>query len=146
MPVPQLPQEICCCFFMSTPDLRPVRWRRSLGGKDQHDWHAGAFRHRFASTDRRLRLISAVHNLRCRLTRIYFGDQAIFVRRSLFEKLGGFPVVPVLEDVIFCERLRRVTRSVMLRSAVTTDPRRFLHHGIWRTSFRALAILARHSL
>lgn len=72
---------------------------------------AGAFRHRFEDADWRLRLISAGHNLKCRLTRIYYGDHAIFVRRDVFERVGGFPEVPVLEDVIFCQRLRRHVRS-----------------------------------
>lgn len=109
-------------------------------------WQAGAFRHRFAPDDWRLRLVSWLNNLRCRRSRIYFGDQAIFVRRELFERLGGYPQVPMLEDVIFCERLRRVTRAVLLADAVTTDARRFLHHGVWRSSMRALLILVRHRL
>lgn len=107
---------------------------------------AGAFRHSFAAADWRLRLISAGHNLKCRLTRIYYGDHAIFVRRDVFERVGGFPEVPLLEDVIFCQRLRRVVRPVLLPQVVTTDARRFLQRGVWRTTGRALFILARHAL
>lgn len=107
-------------------------------------WQAGAFRHRFTGADWRLRLISAVNNLRCRRSRIYFGDQAIFVSRSLFESVGGFPELPFLEDVVFCERLRQVTRAVLLQDVVQTAPRRFLHHGVWRSSWRAVSILVRH--
>ena len=112
---------------------------------------AGAFRHRFVPQDWRLGLVSWGNNLRCRISRIYFsriyfGDQALFVQRALFEHLGGFPRVAALEDVIFCERLRRHTRAVLLPQAVTTDARRFLHHGVWRSTWRALAILARHRL
>lgn len=107
---------------------------------------AGAFRHRFDPTDWRLRLVSAGNNVRCRLSRIYFGDQTIFVRRSAFERAGGFPEVSVLEDVIFCERLRQFTRAVLLNQPVTTDSRRFLHHGVWRSTLRGLLILARHRL
>ena len=110
------------------------------------DWQAGAFRHRFAPQDWRLGLVSWGNNLRCRISRIYFGDQALFVQRALFERLGGFPRVAALEDVIFCERLRRHTRAVLLPQAVTTDARRFLHHGVWRSTWRALTILARHRL
>lgn len=109
-------------------------------------WRAGAFRHCFAPTDWRLRLISAVNNLRCRCTRIYFGDQAIFVSKALFNELGGYPVVPMLEDVMFCQRLRRVTRAVLSNETATTDSRRFLHHGVWRSTIRALVILGRHAL
>ena len=107
---------------------------------------AGAFRHRFEDADWRLRLISAGHNLKCRLTRIYYGDHAIFVRRDVFERVGGFPEVPVLEDVIFCQRLRRHVRAALLPQFVDTDPRRFLQHGVWRTTGRALLLLARHAL
>jgi rSAM/selenodomain-associated transferase 2 len=107
---------------------------------------AGAFRHSFAGTDWRLRLISAAHNLKCRLTRIYYGDHAIFVRRDVFERVGGFPEVAVLEDVIFCQRLRTLVRAALLPQVVTTDGRRFLQRGVWRTTARALLILARHTL
>ncbi|NUO71092.1 MAG: glycosyltransferase family 2 protein [Frateuria sp.] len=105
---------------------------------------AGAFRHRFEPADWRLRLVSAGNNLRCRMSRIYFGDQGIFARRSAFERAGGFPDRPVLEDVVFCERLRTFTAAALLDECVTTDSRRFLHHGIWRTTARGVLILVRH--
>lgn len=107
---------------------------------------AGAFRHSFADSDWRLRFISAGHNLQCRLTRIYYGDQAIFVTRKVFDRVGGFPEVPLLEDVMFCQRLRKVTRAVLLPQAVTTDARRFRQHGVWRTAGRGVLILVRHAL
>jgi rSAM/selenodomain-associated transferase 2 len=107
---------------------------------------AGAFRHSFAAPDWRLRLISAGHNLKCRFTRVYYGDHAIFVRRDLFERIGGFPEIALLEDVIFCQRLRKLTRAALLPQVVTTDPRRFLQHGVWRTTARALLILGRHAI
>ncbi|MBA3575815.1 MAG: hypothetical protein H0W37_12855, partial [Pseudonocardiales bacterium] len=100
----------------------------------------------FDPSDWRLQIVSAGNNLRCRLSRIYFGDQAIFVRRSLFERVGGFPEVPLLEDMIFCERLRPHTRAVLLPESITTDARRFLHHGVWRSTVRGLLILGRHRL
>ncbi len=115
-------------------------------GHRRGDFRAGAFRHRFAPSDWRLALVSWGNNLRCRRSRVYFGDQGLFVERALFERLGGFPEVAALEDVIFCERLRAHTRAVLLPQAATTDARRFLHHGVWRSTWRALVILARHRL
>lgn len=109
-------------------------------------WQGGAFRHAFAPTNWRLRVVSAGNNLRCRRSRVYFGDQAIFVRSALFWRMGGFPEVPVLEDVMFCERLRAHAATVLLPEVVHTDSRRFLHHGVWRSVWRGLRILLRHRL
>lgn len=117
-----------------------------LDGASAAPWQAGAFTHSFSPADWRLRLVSAAHNLRCRWTRVYYGDQAIFVRKTLFERVGGFPAVPMLEDVIFCERLRPLTRAVLLAQAVSTDSRRFFHHGVWRSIARGVTIVVRHRL
>jgi rSAM/selenodomain-associated transferase 2 len=107
---------------------------------------SGGFRHRFAGDDWRLRLISWIDNLRCRRTRVFYGDQAVFVRRELFWRLGGFPPVPILEDVQFGELLRRATRPLLMPEAVITDPRKFLRMGVFRSLGRCLLILACHEL
>lgn len=107
---------------------------------------AGCFRHRFTGSDWRLRLISRLHNWRFRVTGVIYGDQAMFVRRALFEGLGGFPAVPHLEDVLFSERLVRVTRPRMLELAVETDSRKFEQMGIWASFWRVVGILACHQL
>jgi rSAM/selenodomain-associated transferase 2 len=102
---------------------------------------AGGFMHQFSIDDWRLRLISFLDNFRCIRSRIIYGDQALFVRRSLFEQLGGFPNQPILEDVAFCERLVRVTTPLLLSSPVRTDARKFLKMGIWRSFLRVLLII-----
>lgn len=102
---------------------------------------AGGFLHRFTGDDRRLRLVSALDNFRCRCTRIVYGDQTLFVRRSLFERLGGFPDQPILEDVGFCEKLLRVTTPVLLAPPVLTDSRKFVRMGVWRSLARVLLII-----
>jgi rSAM/selenodomain-associated transferase 2 len=107
---------------------------------------AGGFRHRFSGDDWRLRLISCIDNLRARVTRIIYGDQAMFVRRALFERLGGFPEQPCMEDVVFCQRLKQLSRPVLLEQHVVTDPRKFVQMGVWRSFARCLAILLCHSL
>lgn len=102
---------------------------------------AGGFLHRFTGSDWRLRLVSALDNFRCRRSRIVYGDQALFVRRSLFERLGGFPDQPILEDVAFCDRLVRLTRPVLLEPPVLTDSRKFVRMGVWRSLARVLLII-----
>ena len=107
---------------------------------------AGGFRHRFSGDDWRLWLISWMHNWRCRRTHVFYGDQALFVRRALFERLGGFPEDYPLEDVAFGERLRAVTRPRLLDLHIVTDARKFTHMGAWKSLGRVALILTCHEL
>jgi rSAM/selenodomain-associated transferase 2 len=102
---------------------------------------AGGFMHQFSGEDWRLKLISFLDNFRCIRSRIIYGDQALFVRRALFEQLGGFPNRPILEDVAFCERLIAVTTPLLLSPSVVTEARKFLKMGIWRSFLRVLLII-----
>ncbi len=102
---------------------------------------AGGFLHQFSGGDWRLRLISFLDNFRCVRSRIIYGDQAMFVRRELFERLGGFPDQPMLEDVAFCEQLIRVTEPVLLTPPAVTDSRKFVKMGIWKSFARVLLII-----
>ena len=102
---------------------------------------AGGFMHQFSGDDWRLKLISFLDNFRCIRSRIIYGDQALFVRRALFNQLGGFPNQPILEDVAFCERLIRVTTPLLLSPPVITDARKFLRMGVWKSFLRVLLII-----
>ncbi len=102
---------------------------------------AGGFMHRFSGDDWRLKFISFLDNFRCTRSRIIYGDQALFVRRNLFEQLGGFPDQPILEDVAFCERLIKVANPLLLSPPVITDARKFIKMGIWRSFIRVLLII-----
>ncbi len=106
-----------------------------------HTVQAGGFMHRFSGDDWRLKVISFLDNFRCIRSRIIYGDQALFVRRSLFEQLGGFPNQPFLEDVAFCEKLIRMTEPRLLSPSVVTDSRKFLKMGVWRSFLRVLLII-----
>ena len=83
-----------------------------------------------------LGLVACAMNLRSRLTGIATGDQAIFVRREVFEHLGGYAEIDLCEDVDFVRRLRRTGRFVCLRSRVTTSARRWRRAGLVRTILR----------
>jgi rSAM/selenodomain-associated transferase 2 len=102
---------------------------------------AGGFMHQFSGDDWRLRCISFLDNFRCTRSRIIYGDQALFLRRTLFDRLGGFPNQPILEDVAFCERLIKVTNPLLLSPPVVTDARKFIKMGIWRSFVRVLLII-----
>jgi GT2 family glycosyltransferase len=80
-----------------------------------------------------LRIVGAAMNLRSRLSGIATGDQAIFVRRTLFETIGGFAGLPLMEDIELCTRLRRHSPPACLRARVRTSGRRWEQRGVWRT-------------
>ncbi|MEX2353478.1 MAG: TIGR04283 family arsenosugar biosynthesis glycosyltransferase, partial [Gammaproteobacteria bacterium] len=80
-----------------------------------------------------LRIVAWLMNLRSRLSGIATGDQTIFVKRSLFEQVGGFPDQPLMEDIEISRRLKRFCRPVCLKDKVTTSGRRWESRGIWRT-------------
>lgn len=128
-------------FLHADTELPEGGLERIQALKPEEDVQAGGFLHRFTGRDWRLRLISFLDNVRCRRTRIIYGDQALFVRRGLFERLGGFPEQPVLEDVAFCERLVRQTTPVLLSPPVLTDSRKFVKTGVWLSLVRVLLII-----
>ena len=78
-------------------------------------------------------IVGRLMSWRSRLTGIATGDQAIFVRRKIFEELGGFPDIPIMEDVAFSRRLKWAGRIATLRSCVVASGRRWEQHGVART-------------
>jgi rSAM/selenodomain-associated transferase 2 len=80
-----------------------------------------------------LRVIAATISLRSRLTKVATGDQAIFVRRDVFQRLGGYPDIPLMEDVGLSRALRRMGKVACLKSRVLTSARRWEREGVWRT-------------
>jgi rSAM/selenodomain-associated transferase 2 len=137
-----------CLLFLHADTLPPVGALARLDAlcAAESRCEAGGFRHRFSGRDWRLGAISWLHNTRCRLTSVFYGDQAMFVSRELFWRLGGFPVEPILEDLLFSEKLKRATRPVLLPDFVIADSRKFEQRGIARSFARVLAILLCHKL
>jgi rSAM/selenodomain-associated transferase 2 len=82
------------------------------------------------------RLIEWGANLRSRLTRVPYGDQGLFMRRTVFQRMGGFREMPLMEDIEMGCRLRRLGRIAFLRPPVRTHPRRWLAEGPLRTTLR----------
>jgi rSAM/selenodomain-associated transferase 2 len=93
----------------------------------------GRFDVRIAGEAAGLRLVGTLMNLRSRLTGICTGDQCLFATRQLFEALGGFSPIPLMEDIDFSRRARRLARPRALREVATTSGRRWDRHGVART-------------
>jgi hypothetical protein len=88
------------------------------------------------------RIIGAMISIRSRISRTGTGDQAIFVRRDVFESLGGFPELELCEDLEFSRRLKRAGRVACLRTRVTTSARRWGRDGVARTVVKMWIIRA----
>ena len=99
----------------------------------QYDW--GRFDVRLDSREPLLSIVGLMINQRSRLMSIATGDQAIFVKRSVFDDLGGYPDQPLMEDIELCKRLKKIARPACLKSKVITSARRWQQHGTWRTIF-----------
>lgn len=102
-----------------------------LRRQPERQW--GRFDVRFDHPDPILRIVAQAMNLRSAWTSICTGDQALFLRREEFLEIGGFAPIPLMEDVDLSRRLKRRSRPLPIRAAVTTSSRRWVTHGICRT-------------
>ena len=93
----------------------------------------GRFDVRLSGREWSFRIIEAFMNLRSRITGIATGDQAIFVRREAFAQVGGYPEIPLMEDVAISRLLKAIARPACLRQRVVTSARRWRVNGIART-------------
>lgn len=116
----------------SLPEDAPRRLLEACAGRDAA-W--GRFDVRLSGSHWLLRVVETAMNYRSRLTGIATGDQAMFVRRSLFEQVGGFPHLALMEDIALSRLLLRVRKPLCLRERVVTSSRRWLRHGILKTVF-----------
>jgi rSAM/selenodomain-associated transferase 2 len=104
-----------------------------ISGMRQSRSSWGRFDVRLSGNHPMFRLIESMMNWRSRLTGIATGDQAIFVRREVFKRIGGFPEIDLMEDIALTKALRREGRPLCLRQKVVTSSRRWEDNGVIRT-------------
>lgn len=92
----------------------------------------GGLRLSFDQRSLGLAYLAATSNLRARRLNWIFGDQALFVRREVFDAVGGFPRIPLMEDLEMSRILRRRGRLVVLPTTITASARRLVEQGPWR--------------
>lgn len=104
----------------------------------------GAFLGRFDASHWSFRLAYPIRDLRVRLFHEIYGDQGIFVRRDVFEAMGGFREIPIMEDYEFVKRLRRRGRLRVIPYFARTSARRYLRHGVLRQHAKNISIWLRY--
>jgi rSAM/selenodomain-associated transferase 2 len=118
--------------FLETGALEKI-----AGVFDRGHMAAGAFRLAIRSPKWVFRIIEFGVQLRTRLIRLPYGDQAIFSSKAIFECVGGFPDIPVMEDVAFMRRIRKKKgRIVLIDARAFTSPRRWESEGILYCTLR----------
>jgi rSAM/selenodomain-associated transferase 2 len=135
-------------LFLHADTLPPVDYVAALEGALANPAVVGgAFDFEFRERAWQLGVISALNRLRCRLTGNFYGDQGIFVRRQVFERLGGFPRRQLFEDLLFSQAVRRAGRVVLLRGRrVRSSGRRLMGPGWPRTVGLITWLLVLHRL
>lgn len=102
----------------------------------------GAFHRRFDARHEGLRWLESWARAWTELGGTFYGDQSIFVRRRVFERLGGFAEIPLMEDIEFSRRLRAAGRVVALDPPIASSPRHHDRLGAWRTTVRNGLLIA----
>jgi hypothetical protein len=120
-------------LFLHADTLLPAGWHDLVEEAVDSGAAGGAFRLAFDGGGARMAWIAFWANRRTALTRVPYGDQAPFVRRDVYERIGGHRPWPLLEDVDLGRRIRSAGRVVILPAAVRTSPRRYLEKGIVKT-------------
>ena len=127
--------------FVHADTIVPVTFARDIeGALADPEVVGGRFDVRLDDNHPLCVLIGTLISLRSRISSTGTGDQAIFARRAIFESLGGFPDMPICEDLDFARRLKRAGPVACLRSKVTTSARRWRKGGIVRTVLRMWTI------
>jgi len=96
-----------------------------------NEW--GFFKVKFTSHHLLLRLVSTLMNTRSCLTRIATGDQAIFIKKELFKKIGGYKEIPLMEDIELSISLKKYSKPYCVKEFVMTSSRKWESNGIIKT-------------
>jgi rSAM/selenodomain-associated transferase 2 len=120
-------------FVHADTRLPPAALREIVAALEDRRYLGGRFDVYLDGDHWMLKVVGAMINHRSRITKIGTGDQAIFVRREVFAQMGGFPDIPLMEDIAFCRALKRLGGIACLRSRVITSARRWESEGVWRT-------------
>lgn len=120
-------------LFLHADTRLPHGWAAAVRRAAEAGAVAGRFDVELRGRHPMLRVVGAFMNFRSRRSRIYTGDQAIFVRRTVFEAIGGYEDVPLMEDIALSRRLKREGPIASLRERVSTSGRRWETSGVVRT-------------
>ena len=113
------------------PELADELILRSLGS----GFYWGRFNIRLSGSSFLFRIIEKMMNWRSCMTGIATGDQALYMTKMIYQDVGGFPQIGLMEDIELCTQLSKWTKPDCLKQAVVSSSRRWENNGIVRTVF-----------
>lgn len=128
--------------FLGQPSagiVHPIQQISDALAANPNRW-GGAMQQRIDAPGVQYRCLQWGNAMRVRMRGVPFGDQAIFVRHEMFERVGGFPIEPLMEDLILSQRLRRFAWPLLLPGPVCVSARRWQRYGVVRQTARNTAL------
>lgn len=112
--------------------------------KNNRQW--GRFDVTLSGSHPMLKMIAVFMNWRSRLTGIATGDQVIFVNKKLFESVGQYPAIPLMEDIALCKKLKKISSPICLKAKVISSGRRWEQFGVFETLLLMWSLRLRYFL
>ncbi len=128
-------------MFLHADTVLPPGWPGIVAAHLEGDDRPAFFSLRFDAPGPTARAVAGWANLRARLFHLPYGDQGLLISRAEYDRLGGYPDIPLMEDVAFARALGR--RLTALPLTVTTSAEKYLRDGWLRRGARNLSLLAR---
>ena len=131
-------------LFLHADSVLQDGWQAAVLQHMKQRDRAGYFRLRFDDTSSAAAMVARWANLRARLFGLPYGDQGLLIRRAHYDKIGGHPAIPLMEDVAIAKALRGQLR--MLDCTILTSADKYQSQGWWRRSWRNFMLVARFKL
>ncbi len=127
-------------LFMHADSILPVKALQRIRLFMEKDSNAvgGSFKMLVKGDRFFYKLLSLGGNIFCKITKIYFGDRTIFVKKEAFNRLSGFKTIPIMEDVDFTISMKKIGKAKMLPGPVITSCRKFENEPFWKTLYLIL--------
>ncbi|MGI9284716.1 MAG: TIGR04283 family arsenosugar biosynthesis glycosyltransferase [Pseudomonadales bacterium] len=119
--------------FLHLDTQLPREFETEIQALQHSDYVWGFFPVRLDAAGRVFKLIAWAMNQRSRLSRVCTGDQVLCVKRAVFEQMGGFAPIALMEDVEICKRLRKISSPTVFSTPVLACGRKLQQEGVWRT-------------
>lgn len=134
-------------LFLDADTLLPNHFdTRIVIGMKKNGVIGGAFEFAFEHPDWKLRIVTLLNRIRYRFGKVFYGDQAVFVKREALAHIGGVPEKSLMETAYLCKALRKAGELTIIKPALKTSPRRFIEHGFFKVSWFDLNMIIRFNL